>query len=116
METLTSHATRARLSIGGNRRAIPRQSPTPPNTAEPKGMQPDDESLLELYAGEWIATSQGKIIAHGTDFLEVAQEACSKASDFALRRAPQQTTPPRTTILMTQLPPLHDLIEHTSET
>jgi len=78
-------------------------------------MQADDKNLLALYAGEWIATSQGKIIAHGTEFLQVAQEACSKASDFALRRAPHQA-PPRTTILMTQLPPLPDLIEHTSET
>ncbi len=78
-------------------------------------MQPDDETLLALYAGEWIATSQGRIIAHGTDFLQVAQEACTKATDIALRRAPQQR-PTRTTILMTQLPPLSEVIERSRQT
>ena len=77
-------------------------------------MQPDDETLLALYAGEWIATSQGRVIAHGTDFLQVAQEACAKATDIALRRAPERP-PRRTPILMTQLPPLADVIEQTRE-
>lgn len=78
-------------------------------------MQPDDETLLALYAGEWIATSQGRIVAHGPDFLRVAQEACARANDISLRRAPEQ--PPRhNTILMTRLPSLIDVLRRAPET
>ena len=46
----------------------------------------DDHALR--YPGEWVATSQGRIVAHGRDFCQVAQDACRKARDIVFERIP----------------------------
>jgi len=45
------------------------------------------------YAGEWVAVSQGHVIAHGRDFHKVAQEACGKAQDISFDRVPDPRAP-----------------------
>ena len=39
-----------------------------------------------LEPGEWVATAGGRVIAHGHDFHEVAQDACQRADDIAFER------------------------------
>ena len=41
-----------------------------------------------LEPGEWVATAGGRVIAHGHDFHEVAQDACQRADDIAFERIP----------------------------
>ena len=51
------------------------------------------ENYGRLYPGEWIAVSQGTVIAHGHDFCEVAQEACDKATDISFDHVPDPRAP-----------------------
>lgn len=46
-----------------------------------------------LRPGEWAAVADGRVIAHGLDLREVAQEACRKASDIAFERVPASHAP-----------------------
>ena len=48
---------------------------------------PADDQILS-YPGEWVATAQGQVIAHGRDFGEVAHEACRKARDISFEHIP----------------------------
>lgn len=52
-----------------------------------------DEQAVLLYPGEWVAVSGGQVIAHGPDFFEVAREACMKADDVSIDRAPDPEAP-----------------------
>ena len=52
----------------------------------------DDYRLL--YPGQWVATSQGRVIAHGLSFHEVAAEACTKAFDISFDLVPDDLAPP----------------------
>jgi hypothetical protein len=45
------------------------------------------------FPGQWVAISHGKIIAHGSDFSEVADEACKKAADITFERVPDPNAP-----------------------
>jgi hypothetical protein len=38
--------------------------------------------------GEWVARADGRVIAHGFDFYEVATDACTQADDIAFERIP----------------------------
>jgi len=51
----------------------------------------DDYS--QLYPGQWVATSQGHVIAHGLSFHEVAAEACTKAFDISFDLVPDLAPP-----------------------
>ena len=52
------------------------------------------ETDISLYSGEWIAICEEKIIAHGRNIKEVAQEAKnkSKGKKFLLARVPSEET------------------------
>ena len=45
------------------------------------------------FPGEWVATANGQVIAHGPDFARVAQEACGKARDIAFEQVPDPGAP-----------------------
>jgi len=51
----------------------------------------DNQALR--YPGEWVATAHGRVIAHGPDFAQVAQEACGKARDIAFEHIPDPGAP-----------------------
>jgi ABC-type cobalamin/Fe3+-siderophores transport system ATPase subunit len=51
------------------------------------------DELVRLYAGEWIAISQGQVVAHGLCFEQVAKEACKKALDISFQRIPDPRAP-----------------------
>ena len=46
------------------------------------------QGLGTLEPGEWVATAGGRVIAHGHDFREVAEDACQQADDIAFERIP----------------------------
>ena len=46
-----------------------------------------------LRPGEWAAVAGDRVIAHGHDLHEVAQEACRKASDIEFQRVPDPQAP-----------------------
>ena len=49
---------------------------------------PTRHDAAARYPGEWIAIAEGRIIAHGLDLHEVAEEACTKAHDIVFELVP----------------------------
>lgn len=43
--------------------------------------------------GEWLAIAEERVIAHGFDFHDVADEACTQADDIAFERVPPDLAP-----------------------
>jgi len=52
------------------------------------------EADVSKFSGEWIAVSDTKILAHGKNLMEVAEEAkkASQGKKFLLARVPSQET------------------------
>ncbi|MFW6108558.1 MAG: DUF5678 domain-containing protein [bacterium] len=46
------------------------------------------EGLKAVQPGEWVAVADGRVVAHGFDFREVAEDACRQADDIAFDRVP----------------------------
>ncbi|MBL7222521.1 MAG: hypothetical protein ISS72_01585 [Candidatus Brocadiae bacterium] len=56
-----------------------------------------DDLMDYFYPGEWLAIWRGRVVAHGTNYLEVALEACRNAPDAVIERLPESPAwgPPR---------------------
>jgi len=48
------------------------------------------QTACALEPGEWVATAGGRVIAHGFDFHQVAEDACCQADDIVFEQAPSQ--------------------------
>lgn len=46
------------------------------------------DELKAVQPGEWVAVAEGRVVAHGFDFREVAEDACRQADDIAFDRMP----------------------------
>ena len=51
--------------------------------------------LAGLHPGEWAAIADGRVIAHGSDFADVAERACRQAHDIVFERVPSPDVPSR---------------------
>jgi len=78
----------------------------------------DAPNPADQYPGEWTAIANGRVIAHGYSFREVAEQACDAANDVILKRAADPNAPlwkpdPELDEKLTiPLPPVRSLLSH----